>query len=136
LLLAGPPGSGKTALARRIVSILPPLSQEEAVEVTNIYSAAQLSTTVSLVQKRPFRDPHHTISPQGLLGGGRFPKPGEVSLAHRGVLFLDEFAEFSRAAVEGLRQPLESRQITVVRNQTPVTFPAQILFVAATNLCP
>ncbi|MDI3257829.1 MAG: YifB family Mg chelatase-like AAA ATPase [Kyrpidia sp.] len=136
LLLAGPPGSGKTALGGRMIGLLPPLNAEEAVEVANIHSAAHLSTHVNPSLRRPFRSPHHTISAPGLLGGGSHPRPGEVSLAHRGVLFLDEFPEFSRAAVEGLRQPLESREITVVRNQIPVTFPAQILFVAGANLCP
>nr|WP_276718756.1 YifB family Mg chelatase-like AAA ATPase [Kyrpidia tusciae] len=136
LFLTGPPGSGKTALGMRITGILPPLSTEEAVEVTSIHSAAHLSADVRPSFHRPFRNPHHSISASGLLGGGSYPRPGEVSLAHRGVLFLDEFPEFSRTAVEGLRQPLESREITVVRNQIPVTFPAQILFVAASNLCP
>ncbi|CAB3392582.1 MULTISPECIES: YifB family Mg chelatase-like AAA ATPase [Kyrpidia] len=136
LLLTGPPGSGKTALGMRITSILPPLSMEEAVEVASIHSTAHLSTNVRPSLHRPFRNPHHSISASGLLGGGSYPRPGEVSLAHRGVLFLDEFPEFSRTAVEGLRQPLESREITVVRNQILVTFPAQILFVAAANLCP
>ena len=135
LLMVGPPGAGKTMLARRLPSILPPPSFDEAVEITRIHSVAGIGNG-RLASERPFRAPHHTISPPGLVGGGGRPRPGEVTLAHRGVLFLDEMAEFSRAALEGLRQPLESGEVDVMRGQTPARFPAAVMLVGATNECP
>jgi magnesium chelatase family protein len=135
LLMVGPPGAGKTMLARRLPSILPPPSFEEAVEITRIHSVAGIGTG-RLASERPFRAPHHTISPPGLIGGGGRPRPGEVTLAHRGVLFLDEMAEFSRSALEGLRQPLESGEVDVMRGQTIARFPAAVMLIGATNECP
>lgn len=137
VLLIGPPGSGKTMLARRIPSILPRLSDSEALEVTKIYSAAGLlPERGKLITVRPFRAPHHTISAAGLIGGGTVPKPGEVSLAHHGVLFLDELPEFSRGALEVLRQPLEDREVTISRARATLTFPAKFMLVASKNPCP
>lgn len=137
LLLRGEPGAGKTLLARCLPSILPPLTLEEAVEVTAIHSVAgRLSRGAGLIEERPFRAPHHTVSPAGLLGGGSSPRPGELSLAHRGVLFLDELPEFSRPALEGLRQPLEQGSVTLVRARAAVSFPARVQLVAAMNPCP
>lgn len=137
LIFWGPPGSGKTLLARALPKILPMMSLSEALEVTQIYSVAGLLTEEGeLVSGRPFRSPHHTTSVSALVGGGRVPRPGEVSLAHRGVLFLDEFAEFPRSVLESLRQPLEDRTITVARIGGTMTFPAHILLIAALNPCP
>jgi magnesium chelatase family protein len=135
LLLEGPPGTGKTMLARRLPSILPPLSREQALEVTRIHSIAGLSHG-GLIQSRPFRAPHHTISAAGLVGGGSQPRAGEASLAHQGVLFLDELAEFHRPTLEALRQPLEDGHVTIVRGQKALVFPTRIMLVAATNPCP
>ena len=136
LLLIGPPGTGKTMLARRMPSILPPLERDEALEVTRIHSIAGLHRGGGLVAARPFRAPHHTISAAGLVGGGGLPSPGEVTLAHRGVLFLDELSEFNRSALEALRQPLEDGQIAIVRGQRAVRFPSSCSLIAATNPCP
>ncbi|MEZ4293725.1 MAG: YifB family Mg chelatase-like AAA ATPase [Polyangiaceae bacterium] len=136
LLFIGPPGCGKTMAARRLPTILPPLSQEEGLEVTAIHSIAGLLPGAGLVSERPFRAPHHTVSAVGLVGGGDPLRPGEVSLAHHGCLFLDEVAEFRRAALEALRQPLEEGTVTVCRARGRATFPARPLFVAAANPCP
>jgi magnesium chelatase family protein len=133
VIMIGPPGTGKSMLARRFASILPPLSDEEALEVTKIYSVTGLINSSSLISERPFREPHHTISDAALIGGGPSPKPGEVSLAHNGVLFLDEFTEFSRAAIESLREPLESWKVTISRVKETVRYPARCLLVAAMN---
>jgi magnesium chelatase family protein len=135
LLLEGAPGTGKTMLARRLPSILPPMSRDEAVEVTRIHSVAGLHTA-GLMGQRPFRAPHHTISAPGLVGGGSPPRPGEASLAHHGVLFLDELSEFPRPSLEALRQPLEDGQVTIVRGQHALVFPTRFILVAATNPCP
>ncbi|RJQ13536.1 ATP-binding protein [Candidatus Parcubacteria bacterium] len=137
LLMVGPPGAGKTLLAKAIPSILPPLNQKEIVEVTKIYSACGLlSNDVPIINLRPFRSPHHTASAIAMVGGGSWPKPGEISLSHRGVLFLDELPEFPRSVLESLRQPLENASIVVSRAQGSLTFPAQIMLVAAMNPCP
>jgi magnesium chelatase family protein len=137
ILMIGPPGSGKTMLARRFPTILPPMSLEEALETTKIYSASRLlHSSISLMFKRPFRDPHHTTSDVGLIGGGRFPKPGEVSLSNNGVLFLDELNEFKRSTLEVLRQPIESGTVTVSRAMGTVTYPAVFNLIAAMNPCP
>jgi magnesium chelatase family protein len=137
VLMAGPPGSGKTMLARSFPSILPPLSFEEAIETTKIFSVAGLlSKDQALVTKRPFRHPHHTISDAGLIGGGHYPRPGEVSLAHNGVLFLDELPEFRKHVLEVLRQPLEDRKVTISRAASSLTFPSSFTLVAAMNPCP
>src|SRR3954469_6647088 len=135
LLMVGPPGAGKTMLARRLPGILPQPSFDEAVEITRIHSIAGLSDG-TLATERPFRAPHHTISSSGLIGGGATPRPGEITLAHRGVLFLDELPEFSRPALEALRQPLEEGRIEVMRGQRSIGFPAAIMLVGACNACP
>ncbi len=136
LLLIGPPGCGKSMLARRLPSILKPLSEREAIETTCIYSAAGKLEGNALLSERPFRSPHQDISVAGLIGGGTSPRPGELSLAHHGVLFLDELPEFKRSVLESLRQPLEERVVTIVRAQTAVTYPASVTLVAALNPCP
>lgn len=137
LLMIGPPGAGKTLMARALPSILPSMTLEEALDVTRIYSVADaLPEGIPLLKSRPFRAPHHTISHAGLVGGGNWPHPGEISLAHRGVLFLDEFPEFGSRTLEVLRQPLEDKIITISRAQGTLTFPANFQLVAAMNPCP
>ena len=136
LLLSGAPGTGKTMLARRLPSILPPLSRAEAIAVTRIHSIAGVHVGGDLVTARPLRAPHHTISASGIVGGGSIPSPGEASLAHHGVLFLDELSEFSRSALEALRQPLEDGVVAIVRGQRTVLFPTRFQLIASTNPCP
>lgn len=136
LLMIGPPGAGKSMLAKRLPSILPPLSRREMLECTRIYSAAGRLNRNSIITTRPFRSPHHTISDAGLIGGGTTPSPGEVTLAHNGVLFLDELPEYRRSALEAMRQPIEEGEVTVSRAASAVTFPASFQLLAAMNPCP
>lgn len=137
IIMSGPPGSGKSLLAKCLPSILPSLSEEEVLEVTKIYSVCGLtSARAPLITRRPFRTPHHTSSTISLIGGGRVPRPGEISLANRGVLFLDEFPEFSRHTLETLRQPLEDGKVTISRAQASLTYPARFMLVASQNPCP
>lgn len=136
MLIIGPPGSGKTMAARRLPTILPKLSFEEAIEVTKIYSVSGLLNSKKMIQERPFRSPHHTCSSISLIGGGRIPKPGEVSLAHNGVLFLDELPEFKKEVLEVLRQPIEDGAVNISRINASLSYPAKFMFIASMNPCP
>ncbi len=137
MIMSGPPGSGKTLLARALPSVLPPMTSDEALEVTKIYSVSGLlPADTPLIRQRPFRSPHYTISNAGLVGGGHFPRPGEISLSHKGVLFLDELPEFGHSLLEVLRQPLEDKAVTISRAQGTVTFPSSFMLVGAMNPCP
>ncbi|WP_432204883.1 YifB family Mg chelatase-like AAA ATPase [Cetobacterium somerae] len=136
IIMIGAPGSGKSMLAKRLPTILPPMSEKEIIETTKIYSiAGELSERVPIIINRPFRDPHHTSTTSSIIGGGRTPKPGEISLANNGVLFLDEFTEFDRIVVESLREPLEEKRISITRSLGKMEFPANLIFVAACNPC-
>lgn len=136
-ILIGPPGAGKTMLAKRLPTILPPLSLQEALETTKIHSVAgKLAQNASLINKRPFRSPHHTVSDAALVGGGSVPQPGEISLAHNGVLFLDELPEFKRTVLEVMRQPMEERRVTISRAKVALDFPANFMLIASMNPCP
>ncbi|MGL5356340.1 MAG: YifB family Mg chelatase-like AAA ATPase [Cetobacterium sp.] len=136
IIMVGAPGSGKSMLAKRISTILPPMSEEEIIETTKIYSiAGELSERTPIVLNRPFRDPHHTSTTTSIIGGGRTPKPGEISLANNGILFLDEFTEFDRVVIESLREPLEEKRISITRSLGKMEFPAKLIFVAACNPC-
>ena len=137
MLMIGPAGTGKTMVARRMPTIMPAMDLEECIEISKIYSVSRLlSDQEPLILKRPFRNPHHTVSPQALAGGGGRPRPGEISLASGGILFLDELPEMGREALETLRQPLEERRVTITRLQGAVTYPANFQLVAAMNPCP
>jgi magnesium chelatase family protein len=137
ILMMGSPGCGKTMLARRLVTILPPVTEAEALEITKIYSIVNmLPNSESVMVERPFRSPHHSVSASALLGGGTYPRPGEVTLSHNGVLFLDELPEFERAALEMLRQPLEDGEVNISRVRGSMNFPSKFLLVAAQNPCP
>ncbi|MGC8928143.1 MAG: YifB family Mg chelatase-like AAA ATPase [Myxococcota bacterium] len=137
IIMVGPPGSGKTMLAKRLRTILPPMNFEESLETTKVYSVmGMLKSGVSLIRNRPFRSPHHTISDVGLIGGGSVPRPGEVSISHNGILFLDELPEFSKSVLEVLRQPMEDREVTISRALISITYPANFMLVAAMNPCP
>ncbi len=136
ILFIGPPGSGKTMLAKRLLSIMPPLSFSDRVQTSKIYSITGKLFGNPLIDDRPFRAPHHTISQAGLIGGGSYPQPGEISLAHNGILFLDELTEFKRTTIEALRQPLENKEVCIARAQQTITFPSSFLLIAALNPCP
>lgn len=136
IILIGPPGAGKTMLAKRLPSILPPMTLREALETTKIHSVAGKMKNVGLLNQRPFRSPHHTASSVSLVGGGSFPQPGEISLAHNGVLFLDELPEFKREVLEVMRQPLEDREVTISRAKFTITYPSSFMLVASMNPSP
>jgi magnesium chelatase family protein len=136
LLMGGPPGTGKTLLAKSLISVMPPISKEEILEVSKLYSIAGKLKSDSLITSRPFRAPHHSASSVAIVGGGQNPKPGEISLAHKGILFLDEVAEFSRDVIEALRQPLEERKVTISRAKETIDYPADFILIAAQNPCP
>jgi magnesium chelatase family protein len=137
MIMIGPPGSGKTMISRRLPTILPDMTLDEALEATRVHSVAgTLGTSRALVTERPFRAPHHTISNVGLVGGGSIPRPGEVSLAHNGVLFLDEMPEFGKSVLEGMRQPLEDGHVNIVRAAISISYPASFMLVGAMNPCP